>query len=81
MHLAFFLGWSSSTTTLSELMFFSVVNLAKSIRETKSDQNDAIVYNYDQSLAGENFFLGWSSATTTLSEFNESDESKLLSSE
>ena len=35
-------------------MFFSVVNLAKSIRETKSDQNDAIVYNYDQSLAGEN---------------------------
>jgi hypothetical protein len=35
-------------------MFFSVVDLAKSIRETKSNQNDAIVYNYDQSLAGEN---------------------------
>lgn len=35
-------------------MSFSVVDLAKSSRETSADQNDAIVYNYDQSLASEN---------------------------
>lgn len=35
-------------------MSFSVVDLAKSSRETKSEQNDAIVYNYSQSLADEN---------------------------
>ena len=35
-------------------MSFSVVDLAKSSRETSSKQNDAIVYNYDQSISSEN---------------------------
>ena len=35
-------------------MSFSVVDLAKSSRETNSKQNDAIVYNYDQSISSEN---------------------------